>query len=1080
MPRRGSGPVPFRRQRRAIDVREAMAPVEFHVLGPLEVIVDGAAVPLGGPRQRAVLARLVLSAGRPVATEILVDAVWGERPPRTAVKTVQKYVSYLRRRIGPVLRTRPEGYQLDAPAADATDLESLVASAATAAGPGAAAELLTRALRRWRDEPYPELPDLPAAQAERRRLGELRLGATESLVARRVELGQHDAVVPAIEELLVDHPTRERLWAALMTALYRGGRQADALAAYHRLRTGLVAELGVEPSPELQRLYTRILRHEEPAPPGPGPAPPAAGPPGNLPPRLTSFVGRRAELRALAGTLVDHRLVTLTGPAGSGKTRLAVELAGRLTRPDGSGATGGWPSDAMPSDAMPSSAGPSGAGPSGAGSDRAWPDGAWLVELAPLASGDQVPAATAAALRLGDQPGRSTADVVADHLRGRRALLLLDNCEHVLDGAAEFVARVLRDAPGVRVLATSRQPVGVAGEATFPLDPLPVPPSDDVADLASYDAVRLLVDRARQADPRFELTAADAAAVAQVCRRLDGMPLALELAAARLRAVAPRQLADLLADRFRVLVSGPRTAPARHQTLLAAIAWSYDLLSESERTLFRQLSIFDGSFTVAAVRRVCGPALAGTDIEAPLFALVDQSLVTVRREPGREARYSLLETLREYGRAQLDPDEARDAHARHATWFLALAEAAAAGLRGPDDHEWLDRLGMERDNLTAALRWSMRHGERLTGLRLAAALATYWDERAHFTEGAAWLRDALDGSDGLPADVRAMALAGSARMALNQGRHDDAVALASDSLAAAGAGGDHAGAVRARSLLGLAALYQGRYADARPLLERCRREFAGLGAAWDEAWMLGRLGQMWRLRGDYERSRGCLTESLALHRRIGDHIGLSWTTWQRGVLARYEGDYDRAEALSAESLAGFTRLGDASGVAHARYTLADVARLRGDDGTATVLYEQSLQALREQDDRRCVASTLFNLAMVALRGAEPGAATGRLSESLRIRREVGDRPGIAECVEAYAVIAQAAGDPDRAVTLLAAAEGVRRATGSTRAAADGADHEARLAGLRAVLDRPTFDRAWARGSATELDELVGALVDERV
>jgi predicted ATPase len=603
-------------------VDRAIDTVRFNVLGPLEAIGDGGAVRLGGPRPRAVLAALLLAGGRHVRVDALVDAVWGDAPPDTAVKTVQKYISYLRAQLGApdLIVSRADGYELHARDVDRGRFETLLDRAAAEPAPELAEAMLTEALDLWRGEPYSDLPDLAAAQAERRRLAERRLSAFEALAEARLALGQHDALVGWLEELVAANPVRERLWALLMRALYRAGRQAEALAAYHRLRGILVEELGAEPTPALRALHERILRQEDEPPRVPARR-------ANLPLRLTSFVGRAAELTSLAGLLAGHRLVTLTGPAGSGKTRLAVELL--------------------------------------AGTDEE----AGLVELAGVTDPDRVVAAVAGALRLGERPGRRTDDVVADNLAGKRMLLVFDNCEHLLDSTAALVSRLLRGAPRVRVLATSRQPLGVAGEVVLDVPPLAVPATDDPTDVAASDAVRLLAERARAADGRFALTAANAAAVARVARRLDGMPLALELAAARLRVFDAQRLADLLDDRFRVLVSTLRTAPARHQTLRAAVAWSYDLLTAEEQALFRALSVFEGGFTLEAAERV-------GDAVTVLPSLVERSLVVVDG-----SRYRMLETLREYGRAQLDPAEAELAHRAHLHHHLDLAERAVDELR---------------------------------------------------------------------------------------------------------------------------------------------------------------------------------------------------------------------------------------------------------------------------------------------------------------------------------------------------------------------------------------------------------------
>jgi len=636
-----------------------MGTIQFSVLGPLEAVRDDRHLGLGGHKPRAVLATLLLEGGRHVRTDAVVEALWGDAPPPSAVKAVQKYVSFLRQQLGApqLIVSHPGGYQIDTDAVDSRLglVERLLDEAEAAGAPEEVAARVAEALALWRGEPYPDLGDLPAACAERRRLEERRLAAVEALAEARLELGHHHGLVGWLEQLVAAHPLHERLWGQLMVALYRSGRQADALAAYRRLRATLVEQLGVEPAPELQRLHEQILgQHQALEPAGSRAYGVMADGPGNLPRQLTSFIGRDTELAELAALSGTHRAVTLTGAAGCGKTRLALELAAHVR--------------------------------------GRYRDGSWLVELSALATADQVPLAIAGVLALGEQPGRAISDVLAEHLCAKRLLLLLDNAEHLVDAVADLVDRLLREAPELHVLTTSRQPLGVDGEITYEVAPLPVPPTDTGADIGSYDAVRLLTDRARAADPRFTITAGTAGSLAKICRRLDGIPLALELAAARLRAFDPQQLASLLDDRFSLLGSTTRRAPARHQTLRAAIACSYDLLTSEEQTLFRRLSVFDGGFTLEAAEQVCAEPPDPGAILTRLPSLVDQSLVVADRHPGGGTRYRLLETVREYARERLADDEAAEVAGRHLRYFLELAELAYPELQSPGSgdgwHAW--------------------------------------------------------------------------------------------------------------------------------------------------------------------------------------------------------------------------------------------------------------------------------------------------------------------------------------------------------------------------------------------------------
>jgi predicted ATPase/DNA-binding SARP family transcriptional activator len=1013
-----------------------MGAVQFRVLGPLEATGDGRQLRLGGRRSRAVLAALLLECGRHVRTDALVEAVWGEGAPATAVKGVQKYVSFLRRQLDApeLIVSRPGGYGIATDAVDCRRFERLVDEAE---GVGAAEEVaarLTEALALWRGEPYPDLGDLPTARAERRRLEERRLAAVEALVDARLALGQHHGLVGWLEQLVAAHPLHERLWGQLMVALYRSGRQADALAAFRRLRGTLVEQLGVEPAPELQRLHEQVLgQHHELEPAGSRAYGVAAGDAGNLPRQLTSFVGRATEFADLAALTDAHRAVTLTGAAGAGKTRLALEVAERVR--------------------------------------GRYRDGAWLVELATLGAPEQVPLAAAGALGLGEQPGRAMIEVLADHLHRRRLLLVLDNAEHLPDGAADLVDRLLRRAPELHVLATSRQPLGVEGEVTYDVPPLPVPPADTdtEAGIDAYDAVRLLTDRARAADPRVTVATGTAGSLARICRRLDGLPLALELAAARLRTFDPQRLAGLLDDRFSVLESTTRRAPARHQTLRAAIGWSYDLLTAEEQALFRRLSVFDGGFTLEAAEQVCtsAPLHLGT-ILTGLPSLVDRSLVVADRHPDGGTRYRLLETLREYARERLAADEAAELHGRHLRFFLDLAEQAARELRSPRQRQWLAVLAGERDNLRAALRWSLtrEEGAHQHGVRLATLMWRYWEPRAQFSEARAWVDTALPVSAHAGPRARAELLATSAAVALSGSAHEEATAPAGESLELFQTLGSEPGMAQATSLLGVAALYRGDHARAGELLERSRAEFARLDQPWDQASVLGRLGCLMRLRGDYGGSRAHFEEAAALHRGVGDERGVAWTTWQLGVLACHQEDYPRAARLCQESLGLYQRLGASYGLAHVQYTLGDLAAVRGDDGEAARLYEVSLSALRDLGDRQCMASTLSSLAAVALRASQPERAAELLTESMTLHRELGDQAGVAGCLERFAEVRQAAGDLAPAVWLLGAAEALREASGAVRPAADEAAHAVLVGTLREALSEPAFAAAWDAGRAT--------------
>ncbi|WP_016698466.1 ATP-binding protein, partial [Actinoalloteichus spitiensis] len=964
------------------------------------------------------------------------------------------------------LRSAAAGYRLDLDPADVDVLgvEQLAVRGRAEARAGetaAAARSLTEALRRWRGRPLADLPPLPFVEEARHRLVESHLTLTEDWAEARFALGDLAEVVDRLEPLAREWPLRERLAGVLIEALAAVGRLADALAAYDRLRRTLAEELGVDPAPALRSLHLRLLRANRPGggTAGAHPPPTAEEPSSPRPPEarrwrggprapVTSFVGREAELGVALGLLDRSRLVTLVGPGGAGKTRMATELVGALGAPG-------------------SSSGPDGRGD---------PGEVVFVELAPVGNPAELMDALVYALDvrrtalLPAQAGwRQPIVELVDVLASRPSLLVLDNCEHLVDAVAPLVADLLARCPQLRVLATSREALVVPGEALCQIGSLGLPPDRaGDAEIRQAPAVRLFADRAAAVSHGFRLTDENVEVVADVCRRLDGLPLPIELAAARLRSMTLRQLVDRLDDRFRLLAAGARSALPRHRTLRAVVEWSWDLLLPPERVLARRLAVFANSATVESVTEICASEdLPAEDIFYLLTSLVDKSLVDIVDDHAGRSRYRMLETVRAYAAERLrEAGEDRRLRAAHAEHHLRLAQWADGLLRGQDQLTAIATIHAEHDNLHAALRWAVETREAGLALEFGTALSWYWWLFAHETEAAARVAEILrvveeTGNEQTPAaraalhaihavlrttftDTAGFDWAGLHRacreteamlrypvlamieltLALYAGRPEAARA----SMASASASPDPW--ARAISQLNRLLLLEieGRFEDIRGAIDEVVRALTAVGDRWGTSRALFTQLVQQSLEGDHEAVLRTGEDILALVTELGaepDIVHVRQCMAQEKVRA---GQLDEGEREIREQLHASLRAGRPSLEPGARCLLAQVHRYRGHHVQAReelAMARERLRGQRHELSQQFHGLVLLEEAMLELREGRLTAARAAADEVLTRFSRPYELPIVSLAAEVHADVALQAGDPEGAARLLGVSHALR-------------------------------------------------------
>jgi predicted ATPase/DNA-binding SARP family transcriptional activator/Tfp pilus assembly protein PilF len=989
---------------------------------------------------RSLVKLLALAHGYRLHREQAMELLWPDADPQAALNSLHQTL-YLARRILEPPSSAPARYLLlqDEIVAlgppeliwvDVAAFEAAAAQARQRQDPAA----YRAALDLYAGELLPEDRYEEWASARRAALYQEHLALLRDLARLAEARADHTVAIQTLHKALAADPADEEIHRELMRLYALSGARQQALRQYLTLREALRRELDLEPAPESQQLYEAILAgrfgahertHTQADTPMMAPSDPPA-PQHNLPIALTSFIGREREIAEVQRLLATTRLLTLAGPGGCGKTRLAIETAAAVL--------------------------------------SSYPDGVWLVELAALVDPALVPQTVAAALGVREAPGQPLTETLTAALRSKHLLLVLDNCEHLITACAHLAEALLRACPYLRILATSREPLHVPGEMLWLVpalslpDPRRLPP---LANLLQYEAIRLLVERAQAVVPSFQIADQHAAALAQIGARLDGMPLAIELAAARVNMLTLEQLAGRLDDCFRLLSGGSRTALSRQQTLKATLDWSYDLLTEREQALLRRLAVFAGGFSLEAAEAIgVDVGREVDDVFDLLSRLVAKSLVVAEQQDAL-ARYRLLETVRQYSAAKLrDTDEETNLRAQHLDWYLAVAKRAEPHLMGPQQKHWLLTLQQERDNLRAALEWCFQElkieNEKLKnddqkqfsirqelGLRLARALCWFWYLDGGLSEGGAWFERALARTDETERTwARAMALYGTGFMALHQ--------------------------------------QQGDLTGARSRLEASSAIFREVGEPHELAMALFVLSVVAVNQGDERAALACMEESLEIFKAVGNQQYYALTLMHMGDVALRRGDWAAARACYEDALSIYRQRGSRWGMAQLLNNLGELARCEGDYIRAARFYEESLASFRELGSSGDIARSIHNLGYVAQAQGNPNQALVCFTESLKLFQERGNKRGIIECIAGMAGVVAAQGQGARAVRLLGAAAAQFQAIGAAMWPADRIDYHRSEAGIRAVLGEEAFAAAWAAGRALTLEQAIGeAFPDEK-
>ena len=979
--------------------------LEVRLLGKFDIRHDGKPIIISSRPAQSLFAYLILKAGTADRREKLAGLLWPDSPETTARENLRHALWRLRKALASpstdaYLLVGDLSIAFNASAEywlDAATLENLSESAT--------ADELISVLSEYQGELLPGFYD-EWVLLEREHLSSI----FEHHMARLMSLLQEEKrwldILDWGERWIKLGQKPEPAYRALMSAHAAKGDMSKVVGTYERCVKSL-KELGVEPSEQTRLLYERLKKEAENL--GTKSALAAADryqekPKTNLPVPLTSFIGRERETEEAKSLLSSGRLLTLTGTGGIGKTRLAIHVAKDLV--------------------------------------KSYTDGVWWVELAPVMDSPLVPQVVAQVFGIRESPGQPLTESLKRFLREKQVLLVLDNCEHVIASCARLVDDLLSHCPALKILATSREALGITGEATLQVPALSFPVLAHLSqfqELREFESIRLFVERAALIHPKLALTPQNVFAVTQICHRLDGIPLAIELASARVKVLTLEEIAARLDDRFTLLTQGSRTALPRHQTLRALIEWSDDLLSAPERLLWRRLSVFIGGWTLEAASFICtDDLLPQAQVLERLSELVDKSLVLVEEREGA-ARYHMLETIRQYGQEKLQSSgEYARISDQHWAFFMELAEEATSKLLTTEQKKWFARLDSEYLNLRSALEWAIET-DPVNALRLAAALGQYWEIRGHIGEGRIAIERALKQAQDVPKEIRADALRWQSKFVARQGD----------------------------------------YARAKEPLEESLELSRELGDKRGVAKSLHNAGMVFSLQGDYTAAKASYEESLALLKGTGDKREIAALTTSLGNVANYMSDYETARRYQEQSVSLFRELGDKFGLFIALNNLGLVLERQGDNSAARRYYEESIATAYELGEKNLVAYALNGLAHLLCLQDEPDEAARNYRESLLVSQEIGEKRCIAYCLEGFAKIDSRYGGATRAAHLLGAAESLRQAIGAPLIEAERDELDQDVIAARKQLGERAFEDAFAQGRAMMLEQAVEYALKEK-